>query len=411
MKSTTHKLDRIFVKTMIATLFLFVGAFPAGVAHAYVLTVTKVSPGTVTGGSAPWSPEINCGATCSYNYPASPTTYVGLTATPPSPTAAAPRVQPGIFVGWSGACAGTGTNLTGYPPEYRCTVVMDVAKTVTAIFDTITANAGAGREITLPTNSVTISGASASDSDGSVASVSWTKTSGPSAATIANPNTLTPAFSNLVVGPYVFRLTATDNLGHTTSNEMCLVTKEAAIPNAPGALWAMGNNSNGMLGLGYTSTQQSTLPYAGLCNIQSPARVGADTWSSVSGGLANGVGIKSDGTLWTWGSNIFGELGIDYPLDHYSPIQPLPGTTWKSVSAMGHFTTTAIKSDGTLWTWGWNHDWALGRSVSTSVDSSPGTIAYRTPTQVGVATNWDSVSNGDTYSIGLRTDGTLWAGT
>jgi len=286
---------------------------------------------------------------------------------------------------------------------------MNIVQNVTAIFDTITANAGAGREITLPTNSVITSDASASDSDGSVASVAWTETSGPSTATIANTNTLTPTFSNFVVGPYVFRLTATDNLGHTISNEKCLVVKEANIPNVPGALWAMGDNSSGMLGLGYTSKQQSPPPHTTLCTIQSPARVGSDTWSSVSGGLSNGVGIKSDGTLWTWGTNIFGELGIDYPLDHYSPIQPLPGTTWKSVAAMGHFTTTAIKSDGTLWTWGWNHDWALGRSVSSTVDSSPGTIEYRTPTQVGVATNWDSISNGDTYSIALRTDGTLWA--
>lgn len=356
-----------------------------------LLTITKVSPGRVTGGEAPWLPAIDCGATCSFSWLDVPTKWITITATPPPSTVSAPWAPAGIFVGWSGGgCSGSAPS---------CTFPMNIARNVTAIFDTIIANAGIGREINLPTNSVTISDASASDADGSVASVLWTQTSGPSTATITNSTTLTPTFSNLSVGSYVFRLTATDNLGRISSNEMNIVVKLASIALVPGELWAMGNNGNGNLGLGYTSS-----------GIKLPTRVGADTWKSVTGGYGNSAGIKSDDTLWTWGDYVYGELGIDYPFPHYSPIEPLPGTNWSSVSAMGQFSTFAIKSDGTLWSWGWNCFWALGRNVGLPyTDCSPNTVSYRTPTQVGTDTNWVSVQSGDTYSMALKSDGSLWA--
>ncbi|KKW36558.1 MAG: Collagenase family protein, partial [Candidatus Giovannonibacteria bacterium GW2011_GWA2_53_7] len=90
-----------------------------------------------------------------------------------------------------------------------------------------TANAGADMAITLPTNSVAITGASAADADGSIASKVWTQTSGPSTATIANGTTFTPTFSGLLAGTYVFRLTATDNIGATGWDEMQVVVTPA----------------------------------------------------------------------------------------------------------------------------------------------------------------------------------------
>lgn len=87
------------------------------------------------------------------------------------------------------------------------------------------ANAGADKIINLPTNSTSLAG-SGSDSDGSVASYAWTKTSGP-AATLNNANAATLLLSNLVAGVYQFQLTVTDNLG-ATGTDLVTLTVEAA---------------------------------------------------------------------------------------------------------------------------------------------------------------------------------------
>jgi len=90
-----------------------------------------------------------------------------------------------------------------------------------------TVSAGADKTITLPVNSVQLSG-SASDADGSIASYSWTKVSGGSAS-IASPNSASTTVSGLVQGSYVFRLTATDNQGASSSDDV-VVTVNASVP-------------------------------------------------------------------------------------------------------------------------------------------------------------------------------------
>ena len=92
-----------------------------------------------------------------------------------------------------------------------------------------TANAGSDRTISLPTSSVTISGASENDSDGTISARLWTRTSGPSYPTVTSGTTLTPTFSNLIAGTYVFRLTVTDNGGATGFDEMSVVVSSAPV--------------------------------------------------------------------------------------------------------------------------------------------------------------------------------------
>lgn len=92
-------------------------------------------------------------------------------------------------------------------------------------------NAGSDQSITLPTNSIIING-SGTDSDGTIASYSWTKQSGP-AATLANANTVSLTASALIQGSYVFRLTITDNQGATHFDEMTLTVLPAAINQSP----------------------------------------------------------------------------------------------------------------------------------------------------------------------------------
>ncbi len=91
------------------------------------------------------------------------------------------------------------------------------------------ANAGSDRTITLPTNSLGLSG-SGTDSDGSISSYNWTKISGPSQYTLSNANIANPSLSNLVAGIYVFRLTVRDNASATGTDDINIVVNNSTSP-------------------------------------------------------------------------------------------------------------------------------------------------------------------------------------
>jgi gliding motility-associated-like protein len=102
------------------------------------------------------------------------------------------------------------------------------------------ANAGADKTIALPTSSTTLSG-SASDPDGTIVSYAWTKVSGP-VATLANANTASLGLSALLQGTYVFRLTATDNLGATASDDATILVQPATVNQSPVANAGLDKN-------------------------------------------------------------------------------------------------------------------------------------------------------------------------
>jgi alpha-tubulin suppressor-like RCC1 family protein len=82
----------------------------------------------------------------------------------------------------------------------------------------------------------------------------------------------------------------------------------------------------------------------------------------VSCNLNNTAAIKTDGTLWTWGDGSYGRLGNTQTTDRSTPITTFAGgTNWKQV-ACGYRHTAAIKTDGTLWTWGYENNGALGNN-------------------------------------------------
>ena len=157
-----------------------------------------------------------------------------------------------------------------------------------------------------------------------------------------------------------------------------------------GTLWAWGGNYQGAVGDG-TSTNRS-----------SPVQVGSlTTWATVSGGEYYSAATKTDGTIWMWGLNDYGQLGIGNTTYSYSsPKQVGALTTWASVNA-GTYYSTAIKTDGTLWTWGRNLYGVLGLGNTTD---------YSSPKQVGALTTWLSIAPGSrrTHSVIVKTDGTLW---
>ncbi len=135
-----------------------------------------------------------------------------------------------------------------------------------------------------------------------------------------------------------------------------------------------------------------------------PFQVGIATWKQISAGYEHCVGIQTNGTLWTWGDNEYGQLGQGdqgVNTDRSSPVQVGAGTDWKFVSCGGSpYNTAAIKTNGTLWAWGSNQFGQLGRGDRISASS---------PVQVGASNNWRTCDIGNSSTTAIKVDGTLWA--
>jgi alpha-tubulin suppressor-like RCC1 family protein len=156
-----------------------------------------------------------------------------------------------------------------------------------------------------------------------------------------------------------------------------------------GTLWAWGLNLYGQLGDG-TTTQRT-----------SPVQIGTATnWSQIAAGEYHSLAIQSDGTLWAWGRNDYGQLGDGTTTPRTSPVQIGNATNWSHIAAALAMHSLAIQSDGTLWAWGRNDLGHLG----------DGTTTHRfSPVQIGTATNWSQITVGRQHSFGIKNDGTLWA--
>src|SRR3990172_345906 len=119
----------------------------------------------------------------------------------------------------------------------------------------------------------------------------------------------------------------------------------------------------------------------------------------VSAGGFPTVAIKTDSTLWAWGWNLLGQLGDGTTDDRDTPVQIGTDTDWAQVSAGGSH-TLAIKIDGTLWAWGWNGLGQLGDGTNDDTNI---------PVQIGTDTDWAQVAAGENHTIAIKTDSTLWA--
>jgi alpha-tubulin suppressor-like RCC1 family protein len=157
-----------------------------------------------------------------------------------------------------------------------------------------------------------------------------------------------------------------------------------------GTLWTWGFNGYGQIG-DNTATNRSTpvTTFAGGTN-----------WKQVACGNNHTAAIKTDGTLWTWGGNSFGRLGDNTAVNRSTPVTTFAGgTNWKQVSCGGNH-TAAIKTDGTLWIWGNNASGQLGDNTATNRSTPVTTFAG--------GTNWKQVAGGDNHTAAIKTDGTLW---
>jgi alpha-tubulin suppressor-like RCC1 family protein len=157
-----------------------------------------------------------------------------------------------------------------------------------------------------------------------------------------------------------------------------------------GTLWAWGNNSFGQLGIGNTTNQSSPVQVGSATNW---ARV----WAASDAGGAT-IGLKTDGTLWSWGRNDLGQLGIGNTTQQNSPVQVGTDADWKS-AIIGSSHVLAIKTNGTLWSWGNNPYGQLGIGNTTQQNS---------PVQVGADADWASVEVGQSMSVAMKNNRTLW---
>ncbi len=174
-----------------------------------------------------------------------------------------------------------------------------------------------------------------------------------------------------------------------------------------GTLWAWGYNRNGQLGQNEAGSSGSSANERATSR-SSPVQIPGTTWPTTpnngtfghTDGFGNLIVIKTDGTMWGWGGDLYGSLGMNQPANSYysSPVQ-IPGTTWKTISRGMSGNYIATKTDGTMWGWGRNEYGNLGLNDR---------VYYSSPTQVGSATDWD-IAQGNGYTFGgIKTDGTLW---
>jgi len=165
-----------------------------------------------------------------------------------------------------------------------------------------------------------------------------------------------------------------------------------------GDLWAFGaNNGSGQLGDGTTD------------NTYTPVQVSGMTSGVVmaQSSVFHSIALKSDGSVWTWGNNSSGQLGDGTNNESHVPI-PVPSLTSNvvAVSASQSFSSLALKDDGTVWAWGYNSSGQLGNG--TTANSNVPVQVVDTSDPSGFLQDAVAITAGADYSVALKSDGTVW---
>lgn len=155
-----------------------------------------------------------------------------------------------------------------------------------------------------------------------------------------------------------------------------------------GTVWAWGSNGYGMLGNGSNTDSNIPVQVSGLTEI-----------TTIAAGGSHGVALKSGGTVWNWGNNSDGQLGNTSNTDTQIPVQ-VSNISGVTAVAAGMAHTVALKSDGTVWAWGKGDYGQLGN----------GDFANKNiPVQVSNISGVIAIACGEWHTIALKNDGTVWS--
>jgi len=183
------------------------------------------------------------------------------------------------------------------------------------------------------------------------------------------------------------------------------------ILKSDGTVWTWGANFDGKLGIGDTNPVRMLVPVEvhGAGNVSYLNQV-----QTIMGGEIHNVALKYDGTVWAWGWNAFGQLGNGTTNDAWTPVQTGLGAVppLTSVTKLGGrpYFTLAVKSDGTIWAWGMNQFGQMGNGTvnpfSGPQATVPGLVSNSAPG--GAINNPRQVTCGYQFGAALTTNGTVW---
>jgi alpha-tubulin suppressor-like RCC1 family protein len=181
------------------------------------------------------------------------------------------------------------------------------------------------------------------------------------------------------------------NLSFTNNTQVAAGKQFSLLLQSDGSIWTWGRDDVGQLGNGQTTTSTTT--------YRTRAKMGtANDWRFVAAGSTHALAIKYDGSLWGWGDNSKGQLGITgNPIK--SPTRIGSRNDWVQVAGGTSF-TVALAADGTIWTTGDNTNNQLGRT---------GTTTTLGQVVTGDSTNlFTQISAGASHVLALEDDGSVY---
>ncbi len=158
-----------------------------------------------------------------------------------------------------------------------------------------------------------------------------------------------------------------------------------------GTVWAWGENSRGELGIGSTDSGIKATQTTGLSDVR-----------AISASNLTGLALRNDGSVWSWGDNAHGQLGNGTVGGLQATPAQIAGLSNVTAIAAGYLHNLALRSDGTVWAWGSNAGGALGNDTGAGSGSRP------TPAQVAGLGSVTAIAAGYDGSMARVSDGTVW---
>jgi alpha-tubulin suppressor-like RCC1 family protein len=175
--------------------------------------------------------------------------------------------------------------------------------------------------------------------------------------------------------------------------------------SSDGGVWDWGSNAYGQLGttaVAVGSNTTSPVPVQGSGGLGLLSAV-----TAVASGTNFNLALKADGTVWSWGINTTGQLGDGTTTDRPTPVQ-VTGLAQVAAIAAGYGHGVALRSDGSVYTWGLNANGQLGTVVACGAPCfSTSPVAVTAVGGVGTLTGVRAISAGYNHVVALKTDGSI----